>query len=184
MELSTVPPEEGQQQERSSASHTNIATYQNSSIVPPSSSPEKETPTPTPRASPRSVLKHRPDEIHSDDRQLSGKAVPARPLIVSLEFLNPTHESKLRVSSPLVATFNLIATVCGGGVLSLPLCFARAGIFPTTILMAFCAVTTDFCLYILCSCARRTGGRNYGDVAKSAFGSVAEICATGLLVLS
>lgn len=102
---------------------------------------------------------------------------------VSLELLNPTHDSDHRISSPMVAVINLVATVCGGGVLSLPLAFKRAGIIPTTILMIYAALTTDFSLYVLISCARRTGGRSYGDVGKTAFGSFAEIAITLLLVV-
>lgn len=91
---------------------------------------------------------------------------------VSLEQLNPSHDCYTRKSTFVSALFNLVATVCGGGVLTLPLVFARAGILPTTFLMIYSALTTDFCLSLLVSCARRTGGRSYGDVAQVAFGSV------------
>jgi amino acid permease len=99
----------------------------------------------------------------------------------SLEFLNPEFYSKTRKSSPLSAIFNLVATVCGGGVLTLPIAFSRAGIIPSTILMIFSAYITDFAMYILCAAARRTGGRSYGDVARLAFGAKAEIFITLLL---
>merc|ERR1719330_2233417 len=84
----------------------------------------------------------------------------------SLEFLNPEFYSAARKSSPISAIFNLVATVCGGGVLTLPVAFSRAGIIPSTVLMIFSAIITDFAMYILCSCARRTGGKSYGDVAR------------------
>ena len=100
----------------------------------------------------------------------------------SLEFLYPAHDCKSRKSSPVVAIVGLVATVCGGGVLSLPIAFSRAGIIPSTVLMIFAAIITDFAMYILCSCARRKGGRSYGDCAKKAFGPLAEICATVLLI--
>lgn len=80
---------------------------------------------------------------------------------VSLEQLNPSPQCKSRKSSTFIAMINLVATVCGGGVLSLPLCFQRAGILPTTLLMLYGAITTDFTLYLLVACARRTGGRRY-----------------------
>ena len=102
---------------------------------------------------------------------------------VSLELLNPTHDCHTRKSSTMVAVINLVATVCGGGVLSLPLAFRRAGIIPTTIFMIYGCVVTDFSLYILTSCARRTGGRSYGDVAKAAFGNAAEVATTSLMGL-
>jgi hypothetical protein len=102
---------------------------------------------------------------------------------VSLELLNPTHNCHTRKSSMTVAIINLVATVCGGGVLSLPLAFRRAGIIPTTIFMIYAVLTTDFSLYILISCARRTGGRSYGDVAKAAFGNACEVATTSLLAV-
>lgn len=101
----------------------------------------------------------------------------------SLEFLYPAHDCETRKSSPLVAIVGLVATVCGGGVLSLPIAFSKAGIVPSTLLMIFAAVITEFSMYILCSCARRTGGRSYGDCMKKAFGPLAEIGATTLLIL-
>ncbi len=99
----------------------------------------------------------------------------------SFEFLNPEHDSELRKSSPISAIFNLVATVCGGGVLTLPIAFARVGILPSTVLMVVSALITDFAMYILCSCARRTGGKSYGDVTRIAFGLKAEIAVTMLL---
>jgi hypothetical protein len=101
----------------------------------------------------------------------------------SLELFQPHFDSTLRQSSPLIAIFNLLATVCGGGVLTLPIAFARAGLIPATIMMVFSAMLTDFAMYILCSCARRTGGQSYGDVARSAFGLEAEIGVTILLFI-
>jgi len=78
---------------------------------------------------------------------------------------------------------NLVATVCGGGVLTLPIAFAKAGIIPSTVLMIFSAIMTDFAMYILCSCARRTGGKSYGDVTRIAFGAKAEIAVTIMLTV-
>ena len=99
----------------------------------------------------------------------------------SLELLVPAHDCESRRSSPAIAIFNLVATVCGGGVLTLPQAFSRAGLIPSFLMMVFAAGITNFAMYILCSCARRTGGRSYGDVMRNAFGPLAEIGATVLL---
>ena len=99
----------------------------------------------------------------------------------SLELLVPAHDCESRRSSPAIAIFNLIATVCGGGVLTLPIAFSRAGLLPSFLMMVFAAGITNFAMYVLCSCARRTGGRSYGDVMRNAFGPLAEIGATVLL---
>lgn len=100
---------------------------------------------------------------------------------ISLEFLNPSHSSHLRKTSFNAATFNLVATIIGGGVLSLPLAFAKVGIVLATLMMIFAAYITEFGLYILCSCARRTGSNSYMTIVKSAFGPVAEIIVTFIL---
>ena len=107
--------------------------------------------------------------------------IPHNTRIPSLEFLVPAADSALRKSSILAATFNLIATIVGGGVLSLPFAFQQAGLGGATILMIIAAVITDFSLYILCSCARRTGASSYVGVALKAFGPGFELCATAIL---
>ncbi len=102
--------------------------------------------------------------------------------VSSLENLNPSFSSPLRKTSFKVATFNLVATIVGGGVLSLPLAFAKTGIVLATIMMIFSALITEFGLYLLCSCARRTGAVSYMDVARQAFGLPGEILMTAALL--
>jgi len=96
----------------------------------------------------------------------------------SVEFLQPAFASPLRKTSFNAATFNLVATIVGGGVLSLPLAFAKAGIVLGTFMMVFSAWITEFGLYMLCSCARRTGARSYNEIVRHAFGAPAEILMT------
>jgi amino acid permease len=113
---------------------------------------------------------------------------PRHPLLrrerhVSIETLSPHSDCRTRKSTFLVALFNLVATVCGGGVLSLPLVFARAGIIPTTILMIYGAISTDAALQRLVDAARTNGSRSYGDVAQAAFGKAAQIATTATLAL-
>ena len=67
--------------------------------------------------------------------------------------------------------------------LSLPLAFAKAGIVVATGLMVFSALITEFSLYILCSCARRTGCTSYMDIVRFAFGPLAEIFTTSILLI-
>jgi len=99
----------------------------------------------------------------------------------SLELMNPSSDSPLRKTSFVSGTFNLVATVVGGGVLSLPLAFAKAGIFLGTVMMVVAAIITDFSLYILCCCARRTGSTSYMEIVRFAFGPIAELCTTAIL---
>ena len=76
------------------------------------------------------------------------------------EILKPDHSCPSRQSTLFSAIFNLVASIIGGGVLSLPLAFEKCGIGLATIMMIFSALITDFSLYILCSSARRTGSQS------------------------
>jgi amino acid permease len=99
----------------------------------------------------------------------------------SLELMNPPADSPLRKTSFISGTFNLVATVVGGGVLSLPLVFAKAGLVLGTAMMVVAAIITDFSLYIVCCCVRRTGSTSYMDVVRFAFGPTAELFTTAIL---
>jgi amino acid permease len=94
--------------------------------------------------------------------------------------LNPPFDSELRKSSLVVATFNLVATIIGGGVLSLPFAFEKCGIIGATVLMVFAATITAMSLNLLCTTARKTGATSYGGVGKDAFGAWLD---TGISVL-
>lgn len=89
-------------------------------------------------------------KLHESFRLLTTK-------IHSLDLLIPGPESSLRRASFISAIFNLIATIVGGGVLSMPLAFAKTGIVLGTILMICAGIITDLSLYLLVCCARKTG---------------------------
>ncbi|EJK61634.1 hypothetical protein THAOC_17843, partial [Thalassiosira oceanica] len=97
------------------------------------------------------------------------------------DHLAPPFDSDERPSSLLVGTFNLIATVVGGGVLSLPIVFQKCGIVFATAAMALSACTTYLSLVMLCYSSRRAGGSSYGEVMRSAFGERAEELVAWLL---
>lgn len=86
-----------------------------------------------------------------------------------------------RPSSLLVGSFNLIATIVGGGVLSLPIIFQKCGIAMTTIFMLTSAYMTYMSLIMLCYASRRSGGSSYGEVVRSAFGERMETGVSWLL---
>ena len=126
------------------------------------------------------------NEKEKEEKEVSGSTAPTpttaghevvlqREDHVSLECLNPESHSPLRQSSRLVAMMNLVATVCGGGVLSLPWAVAKAGIVPTTLLLVAGATVTYHSLVCLMDAARTMGGRSYGQVAAAAFGKSAQI---------
>ena len=109
----------------------------------------------------------------------SGPGLPGR--TPSLERLHPSHSSPLRRSTLVSSSFNLVATVIGGGVLSLPYAFASCGLAYGVCFTLCAAAMADFSLYILCSCARRTGTESYGDVAKHCFGEGCRVAVTAVL---
>jgi len=84
--------------------------------------------------------------------------------------LKPPFSSDQRCSSIVVAIFNLVATIVGGGLLSVPLAFEKCGIILATFLMIFSAVATDRSLYLLCLCSQYTGATSFGEVGRKAFG--------------
>lgn len=88
--------------------------------------------------------------------------------------LVPGFESPKRQSNLVASTFNLLATIIGGGVLSLPIAFQKCGIVLGSLLMLVAAVVTERSLYLLCLCARISGATSYGEVGKHAFGTSME----------
>ena len=88
--------------------------------------------------------------------------------------LSPHFMSRRRQSSIVAATFNLTATILGGGVLSLPLAFEKCGIFLGSLLMVISMLITERSLFLLCLCARISGATTYGEVGKAAFGTKGE----------
>ncbi|KAL7547494.1 hypothetical protein ACHAWF_010788 [Thalassiosira exigua] len=101
--------------------------------------------------------------------------------IAEVAFLVPSSDCSSRKATIAAATFNMTATIVGGGVLSIPLSCARAGIVPFTALMILSAAATDFSLYLLVSCARRCGSTSYGSVARAAFGPGLELITTSVI---
>jgi len=116
------------------------------------------------------------------------------------DILVPPFAASERHSTLLPATFNLVATIVGGGVLSLPLAFSKCSSgssstsnttstnssLPGLLAVTLCllaAVATDRSLYMLCRAARWCGGATYGEVARCAFGKPAEWCVSGLLAV-
>lgn len=112
---------------------------------------------------------------HNNNVNRNDEDAPSRNLLV------PPFDAPSRQSNTAVAVFNLIATIVGGGVLSLPLAFAKLGIGLATCLMVVAAVVTDQSLYLLCLSARLTGATSYGEVGRVALGPAMETIMAVLL---
>ena len=92
--------------------------------------------------------------------------------------LVPSFSSSSRKSSFWIATFNLIATIVGGGVLTLPYAFYNCGIVVATVLMGIAAFCTDFSLQLLCVSARNCGATSYGEITRCAAAAAAAASAS------
>uniref|UniRef100_A0A7S4AYE5 Amino acid transporter transmembrane domain-containing protein n=1 Tax=Pseudo-nitzschia australis TaxID=44445 RepID=A0A7S4AYE5_9STRA len=97
------------------------------------------------------------------------------------DILFPEFDSPTRKSTIVVASFNLTATIMGGGILSIPFAFSKTGILLGPLLMLVAAIATERCMYLICLCSRQTGAKTFGEVAAVAFGKKMEYFIAGLL---
>lgn len=87
------------------------------------------------------------------------------------EFLAPSALSKERRVGSMSSIFSLVATIVGGGCLSLPFALSRTGIILGPIFIFIFALFSDFSVDLLITCSRRTGATSYQQVAILAFGA-------------
>ena len=94
-----------------------------------------------------------------------------KPITKSPEVITPSaFDHERRQQSGRVAVFNLVSTMVGGGVLSLPFAISRCGLILGVIFLYGSAMASDFSFDILVSCARRTGAMTYTQIAYFALG--------------
>ena len=79
------------------------------------------------------------------------------------------------------AIFNLVSTIVGGGVLSLPFAIDKSGVIVGPLVLILCAVASGFSVYILISGSRRSGANSYEDVMEKAVGPAAQLVTVFLL---
>ena len=90
--------------------------------------------------------------------------------MTAADILVPEYGSPSRKSTIIVAGFNLVASIMGGGVLSIPFAYSKTGIVLGSLLMCVAAITTERAMYLLCLCSRITGAKTFGEVGEAAFG--------------
>eukprot|EP00752_Nemacystus_decipiens_P016510 g14758.t1 len=98
------------------------------------------------------------------------------------EHFTPHFFSEKRQGSVTGAVATLLGVLLGGGVLSLPFALRRSGIIFGAILLVLTAVATDFTVFTLVSCSRRSGGSTYESVADVAFGRRAKLLCMVLVI--
>lgn len=81
------------------------------------------------------------------------------------------------------AVFNLVSTIIGGGVLSLPFAFDKCGLVVALAFMVVSASASTFSLYVIVSCSRRGRATTYEEVVAKALGPRAGLVTVVLLVV-
>lgn len=79
--------------------------------------------------------------------------------------------------------FNLVKTIIGGGILSLPFAFDKCGLALAVVFMVVSAVASTFTLYVIVSCSRRGSAASYEEVVRKALGQRAAVITVLLLVM-
>eukprot|EP00992_Anisonema_acinus_P011241 TRINITY_DN7253_c0_g1_i1.p1 TRINITY_DN7253_c0_g1~~TRINITY_DN7253_c0_g1_i1.p1 ORF type:complete len:463 (+),score=175.49 TRINITY_DN7253_c0_g1_i1:55-1389(+) len=85
--------------------------------------------------------------------------------------LDPIFHSDKRQATVAGSVFNLVCTILGGAVLSLPWAVARAGLVAGLLSILAWGVLNDFTIYLLVTSARRSGAMSYEMLADVTFGS-------------
>ena len=89
----------------------------------------------------------------------------------------------VRTATLRTSIFNLVSTVVGGGVLSLPFTFSVMGVVFGPLALVASAAMSDFSIYLLLSMSRRQGDLSYEDVAAKTLGEPARVLLLVLLFL-
>ncbi|KAE9042556.1 hypothetical protein PR003_g3981 [Phytophthora rubi] len=101
----------------------------------------------------------------------------------SHEFFSPGPHASTRTATAPSAIFNLVSTIIGGGILSLPFAFDKCGIVVALVFMVIAASASTFSLYVIVSCSRRGRAASYEEVVRKALGPRAGRVTVVLLVL-
>jgi len=92
---------------------------------------------------------------------------------MKLEFLSRKADDERRMVSPASATFNLVSTIVGGGILSLPYAISQCGIALGLMSLALSAYLSNESIDLLVFSVRQRGMETYEDLAFKAWGAVA-----------
>ncbi|EEY57742.1 sodium-coupled neutral amino acid transporter, putative [Phytophthora infestans T30-4] len=101
----------------------------------------------------------------------------------SHEFFSPGPHATTRTATAPSAIFNLVSTIIGGGILSLPFAFDKCGLVVALIFMVIAASASTFSLYVIVSCSRRGSAASYEEVVRKALGARAGRITVVLLVV-
>lgn len=100
-----------------------------------------------------------------------------------LEYLGRAFDDERRNIATPSATFSLVATMVGGGVLSLPFAMSQCGLVLGTGCLLLSAVGSAWTLSMLVDCARATGRDSFELVGHAAYGEVSRKATIALVFL-
>lgn len=89
----------------------------------------------------------------------------------------PSHPSR-KGSGIVGASFNIINSIVGAGMIGIPAAIREAGFSTGVVLLVLVAVMTDFTLYLLVATGISVGCFSYQEVMKKAFGRIGHILIT------
>merc|ERR1719229_146701 len=102
---------------------------------------------------------------------------------MKLEFLSRRADDQRRRVSSANATFNLVSTIVGGGVLSLPYAMSQCGVLLASISLLYSSFFSASSIDMLVFSSRRTGRENYMQLAHKAYGPKAQYFTSILIFL-
>jgi len=85
-----------------------------------------------------------------------------------IDTLNPMKEPP-KEGTVKSSIFNLVSTIIGGGVLSLPYAFRETGMVLGSLILIFVALMSTYSAILLVACGRRSKARSYDEIAWAAF---------------
>ena len=92
----------------------------------------------------------------------------------SLELLVPPAHSKRRTTFESVATTSIMASMFGGGMLTIPYAFGQVGLAGAVLMQLFSGIASAYSLYMLVAASRRTGDTTFTSLTANVLGGVAE----------
>lgn len=98
-------------------------------------------------------------------------------------FLQPAHDHPSRRGTRRSSVFTLVATLVGGGCLSLPFAFQKVGIILGVVYLALSGIVSAYSMKLLLSCSRRTGAQNYEECGEKAFGKKVKFLTMGAVII-
>ena len=107
----------------------------------------------------------------SDDEEFQDAVdYSAEVSVVEREIYDPPFNANSRRSTQIVAIFNLLSTIVGGGTLSLPYAFSKCGWLVGSLLTIVSVIISLISLETLCNLSRKLGCSSYSEVMEKSIG--------------